>query len=188
MSMEFNYKKIDTKNNIDLYVNNDNNHNYFLTTKLSNSRYNLKQVININLFQLMYELNKDIIESIQIIKQESNKNNVNILLRFNDLAKDLGIKKKFMFSNINYVEREKDNICIFQGKDLTYTHNLENYDKINAPHSNLTIKFDNEHSALLTYNFEISINDKLPIYMETFPGLLIKKIMLRVKEFIENMD
>lgn len=188
MSSSFNYKKIDNKDNIDLYVHNENKSNYFLTTSLENNKYNLKQVININLFQLMFELNKDIIENIQVDKVNNNENNVNILLLFKDLAKDLGIKKKFMYSNINFIKKEDTNLCIFQGQDLFYTNNLANYDKINAPFSNLSIKFENDHKALLTYNFEISINDRLPIYMETFPGKLIKKIMLRVKEFIENMN
>jgi len=184
--MNNNYKKIDTKDNINLYVSNNNKNDYFLSMSLVNTNYNLKKVINFNIFNLIFELNKDIIENLHLEELDNNK--ANVLILFKDLAKDLGIKKKYMYSHLSFIENE--NYIVFDGKSIdTYPDEslIKKYDRIIAPYSNLTINFENIHTINLTYNFEISISDDLPIYMETFPGLLMKKIMLRLKAFIEKM-
>lgn len=182
-----NFKRIDNKDNIDLYIDKNSKNRYLLTTVINNKNYNLKKVINLNIFKLMFELNKDIIKDMKIDKLGSN--DIILLILFNDLAKELGIKKKYMYSKISFINN--DNEMIFDGKNIDIDNNnlIDNsYDKIISTYTNLRIKIENIHKIHLFYDFEISIHDELPIYMETLPGLIIKKLILRLKQFIENMS
>ena len=40
----------------------------------------------------------------------------------------------------------------------------------------------------LYYKFNINTNEDLPIYMENYIGLMIKKIFFNLKVFIDNFD
>ena len=52
----------------------------------------------------------------------------------------------------------------------------------------LDITLHSPHEALVTYDFAFVIDEDLPLYMEKYPGLLMKKIFVRLKTFLENIN
>ena len=50
------------------------------------------------------------------------------------------------------------------------------------------MNIEDKHNVPFECIFKISIDDDLPIYMKDFMGMLIKKLFLNVKVFIEKIE
>ena len=46
----------------------------------------------------------------------------------------------------------------------------------------------NTNEVKVNYEFKMDINEELPIYMENIFGLMMKKIFINFKSFIENVN
>ena len=64
----------------------------------------------------------------------------------------------------------------------------KNYKQILCDFSVINIEFINQHKVLINSLFQIDINEDLPIYMESLPGTMMKKIFSNLKLFIENLS
>ena len=63
----------------------------------------------------------------------------------------------------------------------------DNIEPVTAGKSTLKVVVNNNTRAKVTYNFDLKLDDNVPKYMEKMPGLLMKKMFLRLKRFIENL-
>ena len=143
----------------------------------------------------MKTLNTEIIQDvIEIIK----KDNENIILFiFNEIGKEAGLKQKYMFlNNIKIFEQNK---LIINTKSVTKEELIKNnflnknilektskLQEINCEYAKLTINNIHEFNVNMHYIFKIIINENLPNYLENIIGLLMKKIFLNLKIFIEQ--
>ena len=81
-----------------------------------------------------------------------------------------------------------DNINILKNLDANiYLHNVNNNDNFNK---NLLLLNNNNDKLNMKFSmdFQLSIKDNLPIYMENIMGLMFKKIFHNLKLFIENLN
>ena len=73
---------------------------FLLQFNLENKNKNLHDIININMYSLLFNLNKDNFEKIEIKKWIS-PNEVEVLFLFKPFGKELGIKPKYMYIKIS---------------------------------------------------------------------------------------
>ena len=208
------------KGNVNLYslINKSNNAKeyqlVFNIDSIDPDKINIEQLLSHNIYELIEKINPELIEKIVLLKIY-NENDADILILLNHIAKEVGIKQKYlMFRSLRNIDYDKDKI-IFDIKDIslidknlvnTYLNSLDyniahfeplifNYGNIEISISNINL---NELSSskdidnlVIDTNFniifQILIKDDLPIYMENIIGLMMKKLFYNLKQFIDNL-
>ena len=157
---------------------------FLLQFTLENKNKNLHDIVNINMYNLLFNLNKDNFEKIEIKKWNS-PNEVEILFLFKPFGKELGIKSKYMYiKTIAQVENEKH---IYTSSDIDYPNleELSSYEKVKNTISTMIVNFESDFRLNINYIFKFELVHSLPIYMENILGLTMKKMFLSLKKFIE---
>ena len=143
----------------------------------------------------MFTLNKDNFEKIELHDivsttlssgmENKNVNEVNVLFIFKPFAADLGIKPKYMYVRVTEVcePNKKTYNCV----DIDYPNpeELKNYDKVVNTISSMVVNFESYHKINISYIFKLDLSHSLPVYMENIMGLIMKKVFLNLKQFIE---
>ena len=191
---QYNFKTICFKEKMHL-KREKNNNIYLLQFLAENSKVNLYNMISLEIYNLMFTLNKDNFEKIEMHNMESatlssgseNKivNEVNVLFLFKPFAADLGIKPKYMYVRVTEVcePNKKTYNCV----DVDYPNpeELKNYEKVINTISSMVVNFESYHKINISYIFKLYLSHSLPIYMENIMGLIMKKVFLNLKQFIE---
>ena len=179
-----NYKTVCNKYDICLKRNKIENI-FTIFFQFKNKNIDVSKFINFKLYELLYELNKDILEDVRIINYHSN-DEIDILFLFKQFGKELGITKKYMY--IKTVCKQVDNLVTFSSKSVPYEGDIvKGYDNLYNNFSELSAQIVNNHHVNMLYKFNIDMHENLPIYMENMIGILMKKIFYRLKTFIENV-
>jgi hypothetical protein len=164
--------------NIDLYL---------LQFYLENKNRNLCDIINLNMYTLLYTLNKDNFEKIEIKKWLSD-HEVEVLFLFKPFGKELGIKPKYMY--VKSIEKIENGKKIYTGYDIEYPNlsEIAGYEKVNTAISNMVVNFESNNKVNINYIFKLDLSHSLPIYMENILGLIMKKMFIHLKKFIESVN
>ena len=191
---QYNFKTICFKEKMHL-KREKNNNIYLLQFLAENSNVNLYTMINLDIYNLMFTLNKDNFDKIEMHSiasntlssgsENKNLNEVNVLFLFKPFSTDLGIKPKYMYVRVTEVcePNKKTYNCV----DVDYPNpeELKNYDKIINTISSMVVNFESYHKINISYIFKLELSHSLPIYMENIMGLIMKKVFLNLKQFIE---
>ena len=194
----------------------DNIKTYKLSFSINNidsSKLNLTNFLSHNIWELLDKINPDLIEKIHILKIY-NDDAADILLILKHIAKEVGIKQKYI---IFYTKRTIDyqnNTLFFTNQDINLIDEnlvkeyLESIDLDKNKYESILYKFgtikisltntsilelsdENNTNKIVNTDFEthfqLIMKDKLPIYMENLIGLMIKKIFYNLKVFIDNL-
>lgn len=177
------------KKDIYLYKIEKNNKIYFeIESIITNNNIIIKNLVNFKLFDLMAELNKDIIEKHETLSAIDNY--IDVLFIFKNFSDDLGINKHYFTTRTHMLKY--DNSTIFKSEHLDVTNynlnlDLSNYSLIKDSNNSLEFNYINTHSMKCKYSFSMELEDELPSYMENMLGLIMKKVIFRLKTFIENI-
>ena len=194
---QYKFKTICFKENMHLKREKSNNI-YLLQFLAENSNVNLYTMINLDIYNLMVTLNKDNFEKIELHgmvsttlssgsgsgsgSENKNINEVNVLFLFKPFASELGIKPKYMYVRVTEVcePHKKTYNCV----DVDYPNpeELKNYDKVVNTISSMVVNFESYHKINISYIFKIDLSHSLPVYIM---GLIMKKVFLNLKQFIE---
>ena len=185
----------------------------FSMNNIDSSKINLTNFLSHNIYELLDKINPDLIEKIYILKVY-NDDAADILILLKHIAKEVGIKQKYI---IFYTKRTIDyqnNTLFFTNQDINlidenlvkqylesinldknkYESILYNFGTIKISLTNtsiLELSDENNSNKIVNTDFEthfqLIMKDKLPIYMENLIGLMIKKIFYNLKVFIDNL-
>ena len=158
---------------------------YSIEFNLQNDNIIIRNIINFKLYDLIAELNKDVVEKIQTIKESEDGTERDILFVFKRFGKELGILQKFMTIRITLEQDDKQVRLL--SRSINTDISVPNCKEMKSNYSNLSVDFITEHNINVKYEFNIDIEEDLPCYMENIIGFLMKKIFYRVKIFIENI-
>jgi hypothetical protein len=160
--------------------------NYNLQFIMENNNIVLSKIIDFNLIKLIYDLNKDIYEKVNIEKINENEAIVNFLMK--NFFEDLGLAQKFSFFNIK--KSEEVNKIIFNSKTITSYRPLDMPDDaeiLNMDNFNVICEIINSHKILFNFTIIFNENVNVPNFAEKIIGQIINKIFNRLKQFIENI-
>ena len=78
----------------------------------------------------------------------------------------------------------------YNGYDIEYPYpdELTNYEKVTTRISTMVVNFESNHKININYLFKLDLAHSLPIYMENVLGLIMKKMFLHLKQFIETIN
>jgi hypothetical protein len=175
-------KIIFTKNDINIEKK-DNN--YHLLVSLANPNIYIPKLIDFSLLDIFYALNKDIFDDYKMTIHNDNKATIYFL--FKHYYADLGITQKYVYLNV-FIEKNQTDI---QFKCST----IDSHKPYNLPKGVELLLFNNidvNCNIITQHNVELSsimiLNSKfiIPEFLEKFSMTMFSKIILRIKQFIEN--
>lgn len=161
--------------------------NYKLLFSIENKNILLPNIIDFNLIKLIYDLNPDIYEKVNIDKLNENENNITLLTKH--LFEDIGLPQRFCF--INMIKILENNKIQFHSKSIK-THRPKDMpeDSQLLPISDFKciciIITQHKIDFLLDIMFEPFM--LIPPFFEKIIGIMLHKMFKRVKQFIENMS
>ena len=181
---DYHFKKIgDNQYNVSFSMNNE-------------IKLDLEQNFNnVNFYSFLFNINKELVESFEILNQTSNS--VDFFILLNPIGKKMGVKQKYLLLNIetSKTEDNQEDVFIIHGKtqenDLvkTYVTNLpvykKDFEEVVCKYLNLSIR-EVEQRINLNLEYEINIDEDTPLFMKNMFVSLIKNMFIKLKLFIEN--
>ena len=169
-----------------------NNNNFKILFDVNNVNIILPKIINFEMIQLVYKLNPNIFESVELVNNDENdKNEIIIHSLLKDLFGDLGLPQ--FYSSI-IVTKKSDNetnlitfTCkAFDNKDKQF---LYPDDVTILPINDIKIicQIVNNHYVKVFCDVNLEDNHIIPQFAEKIIGNLIYNIFIKVKQFIENL-
>lgn len=197
-SMPSDFKVVCNKEDVLLLKdgNEENKNKYRIIFNAHNSNFPIKAIVGLKLYTLLYELNRDIINTFKVVKEDDTT--IETLLFFKPFGKDFGISPKCMHTTSTIIIDSGSNACIFDSVDVVDAGGLvsipKKYERIQTTHSKLIIYFLSENDLQFDFTFHLNDDDSYeemsncPIYMENSVALMIKKMFCRLKVFTERMS
>lgn len=198
-------KMVCNKDQVSLFkdVNNPDDKIYKIVFNAHNDGFPISTMVGFKMYTLLYELNRDIIHSFKVIKE--NEKSIEMIFLFKSVGKEFGLAPKFMHT-ITSVDSipSPHSCCIFNSIDVCNENKKYNtndisipkkYERLHTNNSVLTIQFISNNDLHYDFTFSLKDNDnnngdnknESPIYMENSVALMIKKMFCRLKVFTERM-
>jgi hypothetical protein len=163
-----------------------------------NNDFDLISLINVNLHNLLYEVNKDIFDSIEIhpISTEPDNSEYNILYIFKDIGGDLGGFKTYMYVSTKIHKRFAGNgntEVNFTSKSIPYDRHAEmiarKFKLIEYPlYIRKYILLASNHIQVLhMFKLKPENEAELTVTVENAISLMIKKMYVRLKYAVEHV-
>jgi len=181
----------------------------FEFNNLNTSKVNSDILLSTAIYDLLEKVNVELIEKIYILDVINNyETDVCILLK--QIAKEVGIKQKYVMFRTTKFSNNLNNNITFYNKDLIYDHkdlidaylksinlDTETYEPMTFNFGKTHITLNDEHyvnntdkviNVSFSIDFQLTIADDLPIYMNNLIGLMFKKMFYNVKQFITTLN
>ena len=179
---------------------------FTLEYNYNNPNFNIVSLINVNIHKLLHEVNKDIIDNIDIQPHPTDPSEHNILYMFRDIGGDLGGFKTYMYVNTKIAKRYASNgntEIIFTSKSVPYDHHgellhqkyklleyplyIQKYIFQEAPSPSPPSSAVSNVQVLHMFKLKPDNESELTVAMENAIGILIKKMYSRLKVAIESL-
>ena len=132
-------------------------------------------------YELLGNLNTDIIKQVscKCLGQQRQE----VTLHFEAFAKEFGVAPKTM---VLYMEdRSSNGSIMYTGRSPSVID--ENNDMfVSCNDSTLQMIQSQTGGTCLQYRFHLDLREELPIFMDNVAGLLMKKVFLRLKQYLER--
>ena len=163
-----------------------------------NNGFDLTSLINVNIHNLLYEVNKDIFESIEIqpVSPAPDNTDYNILYVLKDIGGDLGGFKTYMYVSTKINKRFAGNGTTeinFTSKSIPYVHHSEmiaqKYKLIEYPlYIRKYILLTSNHIQVLhMFKLKPEHEAELTVTVENAISIMIKKMYMRLKYAVERI-
>lgn len=163
---------------------------FTLEFDLHNNNIDLHNVVSFKLYELINAVNKDVVDDVVFSTHpDEGKNYIESLVVLKRFGEEFGIPQKYIYSKTTMIVDNEDTVR-FIAEQLPCPKNItlpNNCQPVSAGKSTLKIVVNNSTQAKVIYDFNLKLDDNVPKYMEKMPGLLMKKMFLRLKTFIENL-
>ena len=169
---------------------------YKIVFNAHNDGFPISTMVGFKMYTLLYELNRDIIHSFKVIKE--NYKSIEMVFLFKPVGKEFGIAPKFMhtITTADYIPQQP-NYYIFNSVDVC-NENDDNisipkkYERLHTNNSVLTVHLISNNELHFDFTFSLKDNNQnekneYPIYMENSVALMIKKMFCRLKVFTERI-
>ena len=161
-------------------------YHYKLEFNMENNNIILSKIIDFSLIKLIYDLNPDVYEKVNI--ERLNENEVITTLLMKHLFEDLGLPQRF--SHVHMIKTIEERKIVFNSqsiKDQRPEGMPDDAELMAIQQLNCTCNIITNHNINFSVNviFEPTMN--VPPFAEKLVGMILHKIFKRVKLFIENV-
>ena len=164
----------------------NNVNNYSLSFQIENKSINLPKIVDFNLVKLIYDLNKDVYENVNLKIINENEAILNVLMK--PLFKDLGIQQRFTYLHMKKQTMPESISFISQTINSIPPENMPaNATLMPIKIMTCTCNIITPHNIEFVCNVQFENTLIVPNVVEKMIGLILFKIFKRVKLFIENV-
>ena len=170
----------------------------FTIPNIDNSVTNVNNFTSLEMYKQLEQQNSELIEKIIILNETQNEADICILIAH--IAKEIGIKQKYMLFRTTKIVNKFNNSVTFYNKDiklvseqlkqdyLTQLNLIDtNYEALIYNYGKTQIYLEKENDELtnvkFNIDFQVIIDDDLPLYMENLVGLMFKKMFYNLKNY-----
>jgi hypothetical protein len=182
---------------------NFNTRSYNLAFTIHVPNTNVASLTGFEIYDLLEAQNKELIEKIIILDKTENEATLCILI--SHIAKEIGIKQKYMLFRSTKILNKLNNSVTFYNKDVKliceqlkedYLKQLNlinsNYEALiyNYGKTQINVYNDSNDVSSVKFNidFQVIIDDDLPLYMENLVGLMFKKMFYNLKNYFISVS
>ena len=160
---------------------------YRMTTTIENKKIYMKNLLNFNLINLIYQTNLDKFDKINL--NIINEEDANVFLLMKHLFKEMGLKQRYFCFDIKKVDLEN-------GISFILTQNAEYGQQVNdctnahlMPIKHMLYNFElvSLHKIKMTQYINFDPEVGLPTFLEPVFGLVSKTMLKKMKLFIEGV-
>jgi len=159
---------------------------YKLHFSMENNNIILSKIIDFNLIKLIYDLNGDIYDNVNI--EKISENEVIAILLMKNLFEDIGLPQRFLHIHIN--KFVQDNKITFLSNSIK-THRPEGVpidsELMAIEFMSIICDIVTPHKVCFSLNIMFDEELSVPTFVEKIVGVIVGKIFKRVKQFIENV-
>jgi hypothetical protein len=159
---------------------------YKLQFNMENNNIILSKIVDFNLIKLIYDLNPDVYEKVNIEKLNENEAIVTLLMKH--LFEDIGLPQKF--SHIHMVKSIEERRIVFNSQSIRdrRPEDMPIDSELMAIQQLICIcNLVSDHNIGFSVNVIFDQNMIIPSFAEKLVGMILHKIFKRVKLFIENV-
>ena len=158
---------------------------YRMTTTIENKKIYMKNLLNFNLINLIYQTNLDKFEKINL--NIINEEDANVFLLMKHLFKEMGLKQRYFCFDIKKIDLEN-------GISFILTQNADYGQQVNdcsnahlMPINHMLYNFEivSLHKIKMTQYINFDPEVGLPALLEPVFGLVSKTMLKQMKHFIE---
>ncbi len=160
--------------------------NYVLNFKMENNTFFLSNIIDFSLVKLIYDLNGDIYEKVNLTKLDDNQAVMCMLMKH--LFEDIGLPQRFSY--VHMTKHIEPNKITFISKSI-YSERPEGMPESSEqmPIRNMVCECNIITPHKMGFSCNVMFDDHMiiPPFAEKMVGLILFKIFNRVKQFIEKV-
>lgn len=127
-------------------------------------KVNIETLLSTKIYELIEKFNNDLIEKIYILN-ELNENETDVCILVKPIAKELGIKQKYLLFRTTKAINNQTNCVVFYNKDLTYINPdlvIHYFKKFNLDNNNYEpMLFEYGKTQILLSNSSTGLNNFL---------------------------
>jgi len=159
---------------------------YKLEFSMENTNIIISKIIDFNLIKLIYDLNPDVYEKVDL--QQINDFEAIVSLLLKHFFEDIGLSQKYSFLHMRKLVEERR--ITFKSQSIK-THKPEwipdDCEQMNIQDFIGVCDIITPHKVNFTFNVLFDPNANVPAFAEKMVGVILFKIFKRVKQFIETV-
>lgn len=159
---------------------------FVLTFSLESDKYFLNNLLNFEFIQLIYQLNGDIYEYVEVNKADDTNAEITLVLKH--FFEDLGLPQKYSFLKMVKVV-EKNKVIFLASAIKSYKPGKVPIHAETLGIDDLIFECDIVTPHKVNFTAKMLFDPKLPIppFIEKFLGVINNKIFNKIKQFIEKL-
>lgn len=160
---------------------------YYTTFDIKIKNLNLSDIINFDLIKVLYDLNPDIYDLVEI--EKINENEANIIILMKHLFKDLGLPQKYSYLNIKFIKNhrffkfESKPIKRSKPSQVPISAEVVDFERIDT----ICEFINNNHVIVKNYTYIGSVTNNMS-YFDKIAASITFKIITRLINFISNYN
>jgi len=159
---------------------------YSLTFIMENNKIVLSKIIDFNLIKLIYDLNPDVYEKVNI--ETLNNDEIILTLLMKHFFQDLGLPQRYSFIHMKKLYEEGKIKFIAQSIKSRKPEGMPEESELMALKNMLAVcDIITPHKVYFSFNIIFEDEMNVPLFSEKIVGMILHKIFKRVKQFIENV-
>ena len=160
--------------------------NYVMHFNIKNDKLYLKKIINLSTLKILYEVNKEIFDDFKIIKKNDSTAETYFLIKH--FFSDFGLPQKYTHLDIEKIDDLENDAILFSCKNTeSYTLDIPNKgEQLSVDIILFKCILKGEHEVSITCDVILNKNAIVPAFAEKMASVIISKIFIKIKQFIEN--
>jgi hypothetical protein len=164
-----------------------NNYHYNVEFYMENEKIMLDKILDFNFIKLIYDINPDIYLKNTLTKINDSEANINLL--FNHFFEDIGMPQRYSIINTKKFTTDNKITFISKTNESSYSNEIPKDAVLLPVNLNIDCHIITPHKINFFVNFYYDENDIIyPIQVQKIIGIILNKIFIRVKQFIENLQ